>query len=175
MVNNSIYKTMASAIPSMELDELDLRILTILQVDAALSNVELAQRVHASEATCLRRVRALVEQGVIEKRVAIVSPQALGNRLTAIVEVTLNEQHAERLDAFEALLVKESTISQCYRVSPGPDFVLIIIVSDMPSYHALAQRLFTAQHHVRQVRVYFSIKRGKFETGVPMALPQARI
>lgn len=153
---------------SLQLDELDLRILDVLQVDAALSNVDLAQRVHASEATCLRRVRALVEHGVIEKRVAIVSPQALGNSLTAIVEVTLNEQHAERLDAFEALLVKEAAVSQCYRVSPGPDFVLILIVSDMPGYHALAQRLFTAQHHVRQLRVYFSIKRGKFETRVPI-------
>jgi Lrp/AsnC family transcriptional regulator, leucine-responsive regulatory protein len=153
---------------SMKLDELDKRLLDVLQGDAAVSNVELAQRVHASEATCLRRVRALVDHGVIEKRVAIVSPEALGNSLSAIVEVTLNEQHAERLDSFESLLLKESAITQCYRVSPGPDFVLILIVTDMPAYHALAQRLFTAQHHVRQVRVYFSIKRGKFETRLPL-------
>jgi Lrp/AsnC family transcriptional regulator, leucine-responsive regulatory protein len=152
----------------MKLDELDKRLLDVLQGDAAVSNVELAQRVHASEATCLRRVRALVDHGVIEKRVAIVSPEALGNSLSAIVEVTLNEQHAERLDSFESLLLKESAITQCYRVSPGPDFVLILIVTDMPAYHALAQRLFTAQHHVRQVRVYFSIKRGKFETRLPL-------
>ena len=107
-------------------------------------------------------------QGVIEKQVAIVSPQALGNHLTAIVEITLDAQHAERLDGFEKLLSSETAVTQCYRVSPGPDFVLMLIVRDMPAYHALSQRMFTAQHHVRQVRVYFSIKRAKFETRLPM-------
>jgi Lrp/AsnC family transcriptional regulator, leucine-responsive regulatory protein len=150
-----------------QLDDLDLRILEILQADAALSNVELAQRVHASQATCLRRVRTLIEQGVIEKQVAIVSPLALGQTLTAIVEVTLDAQNAERLDGFEALLLGEAAIIQCYRVSPGPDFVLIVMVKDMPAYHSFAQRLFTAQNHVRQLRVYFSVKRAKFDTRIP--------
>jgi Lrp/AsnC family transcriptional regulator, leucine-responsive regulatory protein len=88
--------------------------------------------------------------------------------LTAIAEVTLDAQNAERLYSFEALLQNESFVTQCYRVSPGPDFVLILVLSDMPAYHALAQRLFTARHHVRQLRVYFSIKRAKFDTRIPV-------
>lgn len=152
------------------LDDLDRRILAQLQADASISNLELAARVHASAATCLRRVRLLVEHGVIERQVAILSPQAVGPSLTAIVEVSLDAQNAERLDGFEALMLAEPAVSQCYRVSPGPDFVLIIIVPDMPSYQALAHRLFTAQTHVRNLRVFFSIRRGKFDTRVPSAL-----
>jgi Lrp/AsnC family transcriptional regulator, leucine-responsive regulatory protein len=150
------------------LDLVDLRILAQLQADASLTNLELAQRVHASAATCLRRVRRLTETGVIERQVAIVSPTALGSTVTAIVEITLDAQNAERLDSFEALLASEPVITQCYRVSPGPDFVLIITVSDMPAYHALAHRLFTAQFHVRNVRSFFSMKRSKFDTRVPL-------
>jgi Lrp/AsnC family transcriptional regulator, leucine-responsive regulatory protein len=71
------------------LDETDRRILTTLQQDCAITNQELAERVHVSAPTCLRRVRRLVEEGVIERQIAIVSPEALAAGLTAIVEVSL--------------------------------------------------------------------------------------
>ncbi|MCZ8099180.1 MAG: Lrp/AsnC family transcriptional regulator, partial [Burkholderiales bacterium] len=111
--------------PAVDLDDLDRRILALLQDDASLSHVALAARVHASAPTCLRRVRRLVERGVIERRVAIVAPDALGPSLTAIVEVTLDRQASELLDAFQARAVAEPAVQQCYRVSPGPDFVLV--------------------------------------------------
>lgn len=154
--------------PLHPIDDLDRRILAELQADSSISNLELASRVHASAATSLRRVRELVERGVIERRVAIVSPQALGASLSAIVEVTLDAQNTERLDGFESLVLAEPAVTQCYRVSPGPDFVLIIIVPDMPHYQALAHRLFTAQSHVRNLRVFFSLQRSKFDTRVPV-------
>jgi Lrp/AsnC family transcriptional regulator, leucine-responsive regulatory protein len=150
------------------LDEVDLRILAAMQTDASMTNVDLALQVHASAATCLRRVRRLIDSGIIERQVAIVAPAALGATLTAIVEITLDAQNAERLDGFETLVTAEPAITQCYRVSPGPDFVLLVVVTDMPAYHALAHRLFTAQFHVRNVRSFFSIKRSKFDTRVPL-------
>ncbi|WP_370632074.1 Lrp/AsnC family transcriptional regulator [Pusillimonas sp. MFBS29] len=145
-------------------DDLDLRILEQIQTDCALTNQELAQRVHASAPTCLRRVRRLVEAGVIEKQVAILNPQKVANSLTAIIEITLDIQTAEHLDAFEAAISQAPAVLQCYRVSPGPDFIVVAQVADMPAYHAMAHEMFTSHANVRNVRSFFSIHRSKFET-----------
>jgi Lrp/AsnC family transcriptional regulator, leucine-responsive regulatory protein len=74
--------------------------------------------------------------------------------------------------AFERRACAEAAVQQCYRVSPGPDLVLVLWLPDMPAYHALVQRLFTQDANVRNVKSYFSVKRAKFETKLP--LPAAR-
>lgn len=148
------------------LDELDRRILNALQADSSQTNNDLAAAVHASPPTCLRRVKRLVDAGVIERQVAIVSPQKIGAGLTAIVEITLDHQAAERQVEFEVLVAAESAVLQCYRVSPGPDFVLVIQVADMPAYNALVHRLFASHANVRNVKSFFSIHRSKFETRI---------
>jgi Lrp/AsnC family leucine-responsive transcriptional regulator len=150
------------------IDELDRRILAVLQTDAAINNQDLAERVHASAPTCLRRVKRLRDTGIIARQVAILAPDALGPSLTAIVELSLDVQSAERLDAFEARVANEPAVMQCYRVSPGPDFVLVVLVADMQAYHLLVQRLFNAQANVRNVRAFFSVQRTKFETALPL-------
>ena len=148
------------------LDDLDRRILNILQVDASHTNAELAELVHISPPTCLRRVKQLRENGVIERQVAIVAPDKVGSRLSAIVEITLDVQAADRMAEFEGVVADEASVLQCYRVSPGPDFVLVVQVADMPAYHALAHRLFTTHSNVRNVKAYFSTFRSKFETRI---------
>jgi Lrp/AsnC family leucine-responsive transcriptional regulator len=148
------------------LDELDRRILNVLQVDASQTNNELAARVHASPPTCLRRVRRLIDAGVIERQVVLVAPAKVGAALTAIVEITLDHQASERMTEFEALVAKEAAVLQCYRVSPGPDFVLVVQVADMPAYHAFAHRVFASFANVRNVRSFFSVHRSKFETRI---------
>lgn len=153
------------------LDATDLRLLDLLQTDASPSKLELAARAHTSPATAMRRVRRLEEAGVIERRVALLSPAALGEGLAAIVEITLDRQGAEHLEAFEARAVNDDAVSQCWRVAPGPDFVLMVQVADMPAYHALVQRLFTQDANVRNVKAYFSVKRAKFETRVRLPGP----
>jgi DNA-binding Lrp family transcriptional regulator len=141
----------------MELDATDRRLLDLLQTDAALSNQELAAAAHTSPATALRRVRRLVDAGLIERRVALLNPDRLGHGLTALVEITLDRQGAEHLDAFEQRIASDDEVQQLWRVSPGPDFVLVVHCTDMPGYQALAQRLFTQDANVRNV------KRAKFE------------
>lgn len=156
--------------PASDLDAVDHALLVQLQADASLSNVALADVVHVSPPTCLRRVKRLHELGLIERQVAVLNADALGQGLTAIVEVMLDRQHQEALDAFEAHAVKDTDVQQCYRVSPGPDFVLVVTVADMPAYHALSRRLFTTQANVRHVKAFFSIKRSKFDSKIPLAL-----
>ncbi len=157
---------------SVALDAIDRRLLDALQSDASISNQELAERVHTSAATCLRRVKRLVDSGVIERRIAILAPDRVASGLragiTAIIEVTLDRQPAELQAAFEERAVADAEVQQCYRVTPGPDFVLIAYVRDTDGYHALAQRLFSTDANVRNVRAYFAVKRGKFEPRVPL-------
>lgn len=153
------------------MDPTDLRILALLQTDASLSNQDLAARVHVSPATCLRRVKRLTDAGIIERRVAILSPEKIGAGLTAIIEVTLDQQASERLAAFETRAAGDAAVQQCYRVSSGPDFVLILQVADMDAYNQTAQRLFAADANVRNVRAFFSVHRAKF--GTQIVLPAA--
>jgi len=148
------------------IDDTDRRILNQLQRDCSLTNQELAARVHVSAPTCLRRVRRLVQLGVIERQIAIVSAQALPSGLTAIIEVTLERQGAEGLEEFERRLVEVPAVQQCYRVSAGPDFILIVYVADMPAYHAFAHEVLSSHANVRNVRSFFSTQRTKFAPAI---------
>lgn len=154
-------------------DATDIRLLELLQTDASLSNQALAERVHISPPTCLRRVKRLRDAGLIEREIAVLSPDklagVLGYGLTAVVEISLDQQGAEWLEAFEARVVADDAVQQCYRVSPGPDFILMVHVVDMPGYQALAQRLFTSDANVRNVKAFFSVKRAKFQPKVLLA------
>ena len=152
----------------MDLDATDIRLLDVLQTDAALSNQDLAGRAHTSPATALRRVRRMVDEGLIERRVALLNPHKLGHGLTALVEITLDRQGAEHLDAFEARAVAEAALQQVWRTSPGPDFVLVAHCPDMEAYHALVQRLFTQDANVRNVKAFFSVKRAKFDPRIAL-------
>lgn len=167
-INQIIYYFTAMSKFVLPLDDLDRRILNALQRDASQTNNDLAASVHASPPTCLRRVKRLIDAGVIERQVAIVAPDTVGTALTAIVEITLDNQAAERMDDFESLVGNEAAVLQCYRVSPGPDFVLVVQVADMPAYHAFAHRVFAAHANIRNVRSFFSMHRSKFETRIAL-------
>ncbi len=155
------------------LDAIDLKLLDYLQTDASQSNQALAARVHISPPTCLRRIKALRDSGLIAREIAILNPDKLasvmGYGLTAMVEITLDRQGTEHLDAFEQRVVQDAAVQQCYRVSPGPDFCLVVYAVDMPAYLALAQRLFTQDANVRNVKAFFSIKCAKFEPKMDVA------
>ena len=154
------------------LDELDIRILAILQSDASISNQTLAERVFTSTATTLRRVRTLEESGVIERTVAILSPEKLGASITAIAEITLDVQNAESFDSFDTLINAELAVTQAYRTAPSVDLTLVLTVRDMAAYNALVQRLFTAANNVRNVRSRFVTKRSKFSVAQPLPEPR---
>jgi DNA-binding Lrp family transcriptional regulator len=155
-----------------ELDAIDLQLLSHLQEDAAQSNQTLAERVHVSPPTCLRRIKRLRDSGLIERDIAVLSVDKLasifGHGLCAMVEITLDRQDQAALEAFEQKVASEDAVQQCYRVSPGPDFCLVVYAPDMPGYLALTQRLFTQDANVRNVKTFFSIKRSKFGAKIPL-------
>ena len=161
----------------LSVDAIDLALLDQLQTDASLNNQDLARRVHVSPPTCLRRVKRLRDAGLIERDVAILDTNRLapllGHGLQAIVEITLDRQGSEEQEAFEARVVGDDAVQQCYRVSPGPDFILVVYAQDMPAYLALAQRLFTSDANVRNVKSFFSVRRAKFEPRIPLQRTRA--
>ena len=167
MISNTLAKLES-------LDTVDLALLDQLQQDASLTNQDLAARVHVSPPTCLRRVARLRKAGLIERQVAILDRDRLadvvGPGLQAVVEITLDRQDNEAMQAFEDRVVVVPEVQQCYRVSPGPDFMLVVQADDMPGYLALAQRLFTADANVRNVKAFFAVRRAKFDPRI--ALPK---
>ncbi len=167
---------MAADSESISLDAIDIALLAQLQADCSLSNLELADRVHVSPPTCLRRVKRLRDAGLVQAQVALLDADRIariaGHGLEAVVEVTLDRQGAEHQQAFEDRVTADDAVLQCYRVSPGPDFVLMVLARDMPDYLALAQRLFTSDANVRNVKAFFSVKRAKFRPRV--LLPERR-
>ncbi len=157
----------------MDIDSIDLQLLEQLQQDSSLSNQDLAARVHISPPTCLRRVKRLRESGLIEREIAVLCADKFsalaGHSLCAIVEVTLDRQDHDALEAFEKRVTQDDAVQQCYRVSPGPDFCLVVHCASMPDYQALTQRLFTTDANVRNVKTFFSIKRSKFGARLPVS------
>ena len=156
----------------ISLDSTDLLILDALQKDSSVTNQVLAERVFTSPPTCLRRVKRLKDAGLIERQIAILNIDKLaplmGHGLTAIVEITLDRQDSKSLEVFETRVSADEAVQQCYRVSPGPDFVLVVFARDMPSYLALSERLFTADTNVRNVKAFFSLKRSKLDPAIPL-------
>jgi DNA-binding Lrp family transcriptional regulator len=155
-----------------EIDAIDMALLDQLQQGSSLTNQELAAKVHISPPTCLRRVKRLRDSGLIAREVALLDPDklaaVLGHGLQAIVEITLDRQGDEEQRAFESRVAADEAVQQCYRVSPGPDFVLVVHTRDMPDYLQLAQRLFTSDGNVRNVKAFFSVRRAKFEPRLPL-------
>ena len=151
----------------ISMDSIDIKLLDLLQTDVSQSNQSLADKVHISPPTCLRRIKALRDSGLIERQITILNTDKLaaiqGYGLTALVEITLDRQGSEHLEVFEERVIQDSAVQQCYRVSPGPDFCLVVYCADMPAYLALANRLFTQDANVRNVKAFFSTKRSKFQ------------
>lgn len=163
---------MTGLVKPIPFDATDLALLDQLQEDSSLSNLELAAKVHVSPATCLRRVKRLRDAGLIAREAAILDPEriaaTLGYGMEAVVEVSLDRQGNEALEAFEQRVIADDAVQQCYRVSPGPDFILVVHARDMPDYLALAQRLFTSDANVRNVKTFFSVRRAKFRPRIPL-------
>lgn len=159
-----------------EPDATDWLLLQQLQRDASLSNVALAEALKLSPPTCLRRVKRLIDGGWIERQIAVLNADKIaaqvGHGLSALVEVSLDRQGAEHLAAFESRAVAHDAVQQCWRVSPGPDFMLVLQARDMAHYLTISQTLFTQDANVRNVKAFFATKRAKFTTTWPLPIAQ---
>lgn len=139
------------------LDAIDRRILSALQLDGRLSNVELAERVGLSESACLRRVRVLEQCGIIDRYVMLIDQAAIGKPGTVFVRVTLEGQQQEKLQRFEEEIGKVKDVLECYLMSGDADYLLRIIMRDNEDYLRIHSRL-TGLPGVLRVQSSFALK-----------------
>lgn len=148
------------------LDKVDRKLLNLLQKDNQTPTRILADKLHISQPTCLRRIRELREAGVISAEVAMVDPFALGYGMLAFLEISLSNQSDEHMLEFEARMNKEAEVLQCYFVSGEYDYFLAIHVIDMDAYYNFVRRVISGSGNVRHFHSRFPMKRAKFSTRI---------
>jgi len=154
--------------PKIKLDAIDLKILAEIQDDAALSNVDLAQRVGLSPSPCLSRVKALEAAGVILRRVTLLDSAALGASVSVFVQVTLEQQIESRLEAFEAAMRHFPEVMECYLMTGDSDYLLRVVVSDVVAFQKFIVDKLSKTHGVANIRSSFALKQVKYKTALPL-------
>lgn len=149
------------------MDSADYKILALLQDDASLSVGEIASRVNLSQTPCWRRIQKLEQAGVIQRRVALVDPEAIGLGLTVFVEVETGDHSKEWLDRFADVLGGMAELMEVYRMAGDVDYLLKITVANMSAYDDFYQRLI-AQVPLKNVTSRFAMERVKFTTAYPV-------
>jgi len=148
------------------LDSFDRAILRILQADNKMPQRRIAEAVNLSAAAVQRRIAAMETAGVIDRNVAIVDPAAVGLTITSIVEVTLPDEKTATVEAARALFMATPEVQQCYYVTGGISFVLVIVTTGMPAYEALTRRLFQNSGCIASFRSLIALDRVKADTSV---------
>ncbi|QIL79371.1 Lrp/AsnC family transcriptional regulator [Diaphorobacter sp. HDW4A] len=153
----------------MKLDATDLRILAELQADGALSNVELARRVHLSPSPCLARVKALEAEGVIERYVALVSAATLGLGLNVFISISLKTQNKEALADFEHRIAEHDEVMECYLMSGDSDYLIRVALPDIAALERFIVEQLTPIAGIEKIRSSFALKQVRYKTALPLA------
>lgn len=144
--------------PTVALDKIDRAILAQLQVSARISNVELANRVGLSQSACLRRVDALEKSGVIEGYHATVSDRALGQTITAIIQITLSGQSEQHLSRFEAAIARCPFVVACFMMSGDSDYVVRVTARDMEHFEHIHKHWLSTMPGVTRIHSSFAMR-----------------
>jgi len=154
--------------PAPELDAIDLRILAALQENGRLTNQDLADRVGLSPSPCLRRVRALEAEGIIDRYVALVRPEAAGLRVTAFVRVRLSQQDDRCLSGFESAVAQFPEVMECYLMTGESDYQLRVLVDSLAGFEHFLRYKLTLVPGVSQVTSSFALRPIVYRTALPL-------
>lgn len=152
----------------IELDELDRRILAVLQENNLTPAERLGERVGLSASAVQRRAKRLREAGVIVRDVSIIDPKTVGQGALFIVEVTLDRESAELVEIFKRRMRSAPEVQQCYYITGEADFLLIVTAANVEEYEKLIERLFLNEKSVRKFRTGVVLNRVKTTLSVPL-------
>ncbi len=152
------------------MDATDRKILAILQVDASLPVVEIARRVGLSQTPCWRRIQRMEASGVIQRRVALVDPEALGLGLTVFVEIETGDHSQDWLSRFADLVAAMPEVMEIHRMAGDVDYLLRIAIPDMAAYDGFYRKL-VASMPLKNVTSRVAMERVKFTTAYPVPDP----
>ena len=150
------------------LDTMDIKILTILQEDSTLPVAEIGKKVGLSTTPCWRRIQKLEQDGVIQRRVALLDPRSVGAGVTVFVAITTNQHNAAWLERFHTVVASFPEIVEAYRMSGQVDYLLRVAVPDIASYDRF-YKAFISQIDLSDVSSSFAMEQIKFTTALPLA------
>jgi Lrp/AsnC family transcriptional regulator len=154
------------------LDNMDIKILTILQEDSTLPVAEIGKKVGLSTTPCWRRIQKLEQDGVIQRRVALLNPKSVGAGVTVFVAITTNQHNAAWLERFDVVVRNFHEIVEAYRMSGQVDYMLRVVVPDIESYDRF-YKAFIGQIDLTDVSSSFAMEQMKFTTALPLAFAAA--
>ena len=152
----------------MNIDNTDLRILTELQNDSSLTNIELARRVHLSPSPCLTRVKSLEAAGVITRYVALVNPKQLGLTLSVFISISLKEQSKSALAEFEERIAEHDEVMECYLMTGDSDYLIRVAVTDISALEKFILDQLAPISGIEKIRSSFALKQVRYKTALPM-------
>ncbi|MFK0692556.1 Lrp/AsnC family transcriptional regulator [Mesorhizobium sp. IMUNJ 23033] len=153
---------------SQSLDSFDRAILAILQKDNTTPQRVIGEAVNLSAPAVQRRIKRMEETGIIRANVALVDPAKVGHPITLFVEVEVESERAELIDAAKRSFIAVPEVQQCYYVTGDADFILVITVATMADYEALTRRLFFENNNVKRFRTFVAMDRVKVGLEVPV-------
>jgi len=151
-----------------DLDVTDWKILSILQSNAAIPNIELAEKVFLSPSPCSRRVKNLEERGYIVRRVSLLEPTKVGLPNTVFIQVTLDQHVKQSLDNFATQIKLWPEVMECYLMTGEFDFLIRVVSPDLASYQEFLDQKLTQIDGVRDVKSNFSLKPICYKTELPL-------
>lgn len=151
-----------------ELDRFDLGILRILQMNNMTSQRDLGNEIGLSAAAVNRRIRRMEEIGVIQHNVAVVNREHMGNPVTLLVEVMLDSEKLSQVEDAKKKFRACPEIQQCYYVTGGADFILIIVVSSMADYERLTQAVFFSNDNIKSFKTFVAMDIVKIGLDIPL-------
>jgi Lrp/AsnC family transcriptional regulator, cysteine-sensing transcriptional activator len=153
----------------MKLDNVDRKILDILQRDSTVPVAEIAERVGLSQSTCWRRINLLEEAGVIRARAALLDAKALGLEVVVFANVKLSAHGRRSLSEFEEAVAVFPEVTECYTMSGEIDFLLRIVAKDIASYELFLRATLLQMPSVQEVHSHIALSQVKYTTALPLA------
>jgi Lrp/AsnC family leucine-responsive transcriptional regulator len=154
--------------PKFSLNKIDLKILSHLQNNARLTNVELSEHIHLSQSPCLRRVRNMESSRIIKGYVALVDQNAVGLPVSVFVNVRLEKQIERALEKFEETVQDWSEVMECYLMTGDSDYLLRVVASDLAAYERFLMDKLTCVPGVASINSSFALKQVTYKTALPI-------
>ncbi len=155
-----------------QFDEIDWRILDLLQDNARMTNIELAQAVNLSPSPCLARMRKLEASGVIRRYVTLLDPITAGMTVSVFIHVSLEKQIESSLENFERAMSERPEVMECYLMTGDADYLLRVVVPDVQALERFIVQFLSRVRGVGNIRSSFALKQVKYQTALP--LPERR-
>ena len=151
-----------------KINKIDLKILTILQTNARITNQQLAEQVHLSASACLSRVKRLEAEGLLKRYITEIDLEKLAPHVEAFAEVTLENHFPEDFERFDAAVAKVKEVTDSYKISGAYDYLLKFVCTDVKSYNRASDNLIKSNIGIGKLNTLIILERTKDFSGYPL-------